>query len=172
MMYEFHLTGAQHTMITADLAVLLTHTSQAEAYDQMEHQDFTCPVAACTWGADSGRLVTAASKETFRKQLENLAGAGKHNIVKRKLKDFADAHHGFDFETPCMFKFVMVCPDPLHAYINVVSAILSFAVRDRILIDPRSEDPSMKELKAQVCEVINTACSTYRIGIQFSTSAQ
>eukprot|EP00965_Chrysotila_dentata_P141368 4672515-Pleurochrysis_carterae.AAC.1 len=107
-----------HQFLTSDIASMLTHTSPGAAYHNLEHQDFQCPAAACTWGEGKGRLVTAESKEGFKLQLAALASDRKRAAVKAALKKFARAHHGFNFVTPCLFKFEMICPDPLHAYLN------------------------------------------------------
>eukprot|EP00965_Chrysotila_dentata_P130199 4304976-Pleurochrysis_carterae.AAC.1 len=119
-MNEFHLKD--HKLFTAEIAAMLTHTSPGTAYQRLEHEDFICPAPNCTWGKDGGAEVTAQSKEDFREKLSLLAENGKHAAVKTALKNFASAHFGFNFDTPCLFKFEMVCPDPLHAYLNVVVA--------------------------------------------------
>eukprot|EP00965_Chrysotila_dentata_P032881 1096432-Pleurochrysis_carterae.AAC.1 len=58
-----------------------------------------------------------------KEKLAGLAECGKNAAVKTACKAFANAYYGFNFETPCPFKFKMVCPDPLNAYLNVVIAV-------------------------------------------------
>eukprot|EP00965_Chrysotila_dentata_P021118 699432-Pleurochrysis_carterae.AAC.1 len=157
-----------HVLFTAEIAAMLTHTSPAVAFERKQHQDFICPAVGCTWGDAKGRLVTLQSREDFKQHLATLAGNGKSAAVKRALTNFARAHHGFNFDTPCLFKFSMVCPDPLHAYLNVVDAVLSYGIRDRILIDS-SDDAELKEVKREACTLINAACHTHRVRLVFST---
>eukprot|EP00965_Chrysotila_dentata_P203528 6181779-Pleurochrysis_carterae.AAC.1 len=119
-MNSFSITN--HTLFTAEIAAMLTHTFPQEAYEKGDHKDFTCPAVECTWGKGKGREVTKQSKEDFKEQLATLAQDGRNAAVKAALKDFAKVHYGFNFETPCPFKFEMVCPDLRHAYLNVVVA--------------------------------------------------
>eukprot|EP00965_Chrysotila_dentata_P165696 5470759-Pleurochrysis_carterae.AAC.2 len=114
---------ADHTLFTADIAAMLTHTFPLEVYERGQHSNFQCPSPNCIWGEDKGREVTLKSKMDFKEKLAGLAECGKNAAVKTALKAFANAHYGFNFETPCPFKFEMVCPDPLHAYLNVVVAV-------------------------------------------------
>eukprot|EP00965_Chrysotila_dentata_P057716 1913752-Pleurochrysis_carterae.AAC.1 len=119
-MNNFFITN--HQLFTAEIAAMLTQTFPGEAYEKGEHQIFTCPSILCVWGKDASREITLESKEGFREKLATLAQGGRNAAVKTELKNFANAHYGFNFDTPCRFKFEMVCPDPLHANLNVVVA--------------------------------------------------
>eukprot|EP00965_Chrysotila_dentata_P222436 6192972-Pleurochrysis_carterae.AAC.1 len=74
----------------------------------------------------------------------------------------------------------MVCPDPLHAYLNVVIAVskparacaselvrvlmcpahhvITYGIHDRILIHP-GDDEELKQIKLDACVLINDACA-------------
>eukprot|EP00965_Chrysotila_dentata_P138415 4578112-Pleurochrysis_carterae.AAC.1 len=62
----------------------------------------------------------------------------------------------------------MVCPDPLHAYLNVVVAVMKYGVHDRVVFD-KGDDAELKAIKADACRLINYACITHRVRIKFST---
>eukprot|EP00965_Chrysotila_dentata_P212483 6187068-Pleurochrysis_carterae.AAC.1 len=160
-----------HVLFTAETAAMLTHTSPEAAYYELEHVDFECPAVGCSWGQDKGPLVTAESREKFKQHLATLAEGGKHAAVKAALMSFARVHHGFEFDTPCLVKFEMICPDPLHAYLNVVVAVLSYGIRDRILIDS-GDDPELKAIKEEACSLINLACQVNRVRLTFSTDCK
>eukprot|EP00965_Chrysotila_dentata_P137255 4539934-Pleurochrysis_carterae.AAC.1 len=62
----------------------------------------------------------------------------------------------------------MICPDPLHAYLNVIDAVFSYGILDRIVIVP-GDSAELQDVKSEACLLINAASHTHRVQLTFST---
>eukprot|EP00965_Chrysotila_dentata_P257272 6212834-Pleurochrysis_carterae.AAC.2 len=162
MQMDFDMPLEGHMCITAAIAAMRCHCSPGEAYYGDSHSDFYCDAAGCTFGELGTNLVTNESREQLREELAQLREDGQLSKASGIEDTFSKIHGGFDFDKPCLFKFHSVAPDPLHAYLNV----LTFIVHDFVVI--KDTDPEdLRDIKHNACDLINVLCDEYRIGIQF-----
>ena len=162
---DFTRTLADHDKdaIDALTACMLTHVCpKHHFYGADGSEAFDCPAgSACIWGVDGGSHVTTTSNESLQERLEGMTPAHR----TKELHAFATAHWGFDFMHPPLVFYSLIAPDPLHAYLNIVSKVFTVAVWEELLYDKKTAAAETMAVKDAALETINELSRP--VGIQF-----